>query len=69
MTGRGGRVFHPNWDGFTMIAGNDTADYFVDDELLPGLRVGTSSHKKLEEPKPIGIAGNKKIFTMTTCIS
>lgn len=50
----------------TTIVDSDAAGHFVDDQLVPGLGQRTRKHKKLEEPRPVETAGNKKVFPAVT---
>ena len=49
-----------------MLVDGGASDHFVDDELVPGLRQCMTEYEKLDQPKPIETAGNKKVFTTAT---
>ncbi|CAN0437044.1 unnamed protein product, partial [Scytosiphon promiscuus] len=45
---------------------NGASDHFVDDKFIPGLRQGMTEYQTLDQPKPIEIAGNMKVFATAT---
>lgn len=61
-TESGGGISVSNPGEFTMLVDSGASDHFVDDELIPGLRQSMTGYQTLDQPKPIEIAGNIKMF-------
>ena len=66
VTGNGGPGLHLNSDRFMMTVDGGASDHSVDDALIAGPRRRTRNYKKLEEPRSIEIAVNKKVFAAAT---
>ena len=60
------RTSDSNSDTFTMLVDSGASDHFVDDELISGRQQMMRRYRKLDTPKPIVTAGNKKVFATGT---